>query len=248
MTTALTIITDAMREGNIIGAPATPTAIQQTEGLRRLNTLVASVFGGDVGEDLVDWPVGNIGVAAFWQTMWNQQVWQYVPKNARIIANQTTPQTLYFPVQPNDGSRVQLLAENADMVTNPITLSGNGRKIAGAQTVVINTSPFTRTWFYRAELGDWAVLSTLLISDDLPFPLEFDDYFVTMLAMRLNPRYGKTMDEQTARRLTDQEQQINARYRQRIDKPAPEAILRISDPGRYYGWSKFRRSNGGWFG
>jgi hypothetical protein len=48
----------------------------------------------------------------------------------------------------------------------------------------------------------------------MPLPQEYDDYFVTRLAMRLNPRYGQAVPDVTVEAMNRIEQKIRARYRQ----------------------------------
>jgi hypothetical protein len=50
MTVASSIITDAYREGNIIPMGSTPNANQQTEALSRLNVILTSTIGNEVGD------------------------------------------------------------------------------------------------------------------------------------------------------------------------------------------------------
>lgn len=214
MTLTSDIITDAYRESNLIAIGATPNAAQVAEGLRRLNVIVSGVYGYEVGEPLNDWPIGKQGLVD--EIVWERPSWQYPPSNVRFIAASNEPETVYLNPNPADGARVALIDPLSRLATYPITLDGNGRAIEGSASVTLNTDDLVRTWLYRAEIGQWLRLSDLdgAIDEEFPFPKEFDDFFTTRLAMRLNPRYGRQMSEESAAELIAIRDKIKARYRQ----------------------------------
>lgn len=235
MTQTLAIVTDALRESNLIALGVEPKANQADEGLRRLQSLVASVFGSDVGENLEDWPIGLVGVTEHWPRdwgCWNQNIWRYPRTNTRLLLDALGPQIIYFPTQPDDGSRIMVVPVTMDLVAYPVTLDGNGRLIGNAQTVILNDNVTAkRTYMYTSDLASWQLVESFDLEDTFPFPLEFDDYFITKLAMRLNPRYGRAMQAESAERMKQMTRQIKARYRQSQNMPADPAVLRLSDPG-----------------
>lgn len=218
MTLVSSIIQDAYREGNLIPLAGTPSAEQLTEGLRRLNALISALMGFEVGDALFDWPVGTENLEA--STTWNSDQWERVVAQARIIANLQQPTTLYLPPDPDDGARIAVIDPRNLLATYPYTLNANSRVIEGATSVTLSTAGLVREWLYRADLGQWVVFSTVADSDDMPFPVAFDDFFITKLAMRLNPRYGRSIDEQTAVILSNQENKLRARYHQIRAVPA----------------------------
>jgi hypothetical protein len=59
VTLVSSIITDAYRESNMLPLGKVPTANQTTEALRLYNALIDAIYGGDAGERLTDWPLGN---------------------------------------------------------------------------------------------------------------------------------------------------------------------------------------------
>jgi hypothetical protein len=69
--------------------------------------------------------------------------------------------------------------------TAPVTLNGNGRKIEGAYTVQGLPGGPPGTWFYRADQANWQLLEAMTLFNSTPLPPEFDDLFVTGLAIRL---------------------------------------------------------------
>lgn len=241
MTTITSIITDAYREGNLIAAGASPTTTEQNEALRIVQRFVDGVFGEEMGENLVDWlvpvPQRTAPVAAnFPQLPYPQGADGYLlgtpaaavgsfafypPKNSRLIFGGVTG-AAYFPEAPDDGSRMAVVqgsgAGDSGVVGAVLTLNGNGRTIEAVNTKTFTfASPATAPvqWLYRADLGDWAkVSSSLALSDQMPFPQDLDDLWVCMVSMRLSPRYGKTISDDTARTAARMMKKLKAKYRQ----------------------------------
>lgn len=226
MTTALSLITSALREGNLIPVGTVPTSAEQTEGLERLNRLILGTFGTMMGENLEDWmvpqPQRTAPVAANYPQLPLAQnaptsVTRYPPNNSRLIWGGVTT-TVYFPEAPNDGSRMALVQGSglgsggaSDAI---LTLNGNGRLIAGAGTAtVLNPAPVTQ-WFYRADTGNWVVVADMALTSECPFPPELDDLWICRLAMRLAPRYGKTTAPETERVDKAMSRVFRARYQQ----------------------------------
>lgn len=227
MTDALTIITDAYREGNLIGIGVEPTELEQAQGLRLLQNVVSSVFGYEVGEKLHDWPVGSTGVVDGLGS-WNENIWTRPVSSVRIVANNATPQTLFLPAHPDDGARIGFVDVGEQVSTYPITLNANGRRIEGLDLLVIDTDNYSAEWFYRADLGEWVRREILAIDSEIPFPSEFDDAFTTMLAMRLNPRYGRAMQGESGAWMERSISRLRSRYRQTVVTAADLPVLVMS--------------------
>jgi hypothetical protein len=230
MTTATVLIQAAFREGNLIAAGATPTTNLQTEALARLNSLVTGVFGYEIGENLEDWlapcPQRTAPVAAnFPQAPLSDtapdflptSVYPYPPKNRRIVWGGTT-QTVYFPENPMDGSRMAIVqgsgAGDGGTPGAILTLDGNGRTIEGSNTKTYTNPATARAWFYRADTGNWIAVTTMVLADECPFPAEFDDFFICALSKRLAPRFGKVTAKETVDTATITLKRLKARYRQ----------------------------------
>jgi hypothetical protein len=96
----------------------------------------------------------------------------------------------------------------------PLTIDGNGRPIEGTASIVLNTDGIFREWFYRADLAAWVRLTDLAADDENPFPAAYDNMFMILLAMRLNPRYGRTLDDQSIAALKRNRQEFINRYLQ----------------------------------
>lgn len=245
MTTALEIITDALREGNLIGIGVVPDAPKQTESLRRLNALISSALGYEIGEGLQDWLVGTTNVADSYLNAHSEQVWTRPPANVSLQLNSQQPQTIFLPTEVSDGARIRAIDMLGSLATYPVTLDANGLRIEGAASVTLSTNNMNRTWFYRADLGDWKIIADLEIGDDMPFPAEHDEAFVTLLAMRLNPRYGRAMSGDSGAWLQRSLGKLKARYRQKKIVPADLGVLNLTNTGFGYQGGD-RRGPRGW--
>lgn len=223
------IIKDAYREANLIPITQSPTLDEQSEGLRLLNRFVRSVFGSEAGDKLQSLAVGvnNVTTTNSLPT-YDFTGQEYAPLNARLVVNITVPTTINLHPDPEDGARIAVVDASGNFNTNNVTLAGNGRKIAGAATAVLNTASLKKEWFYRADLGDWQVISDLGLNDTFPFPMEFEDLFVIGLATRLNPRNGASIDEQAMMNFRRQRNLFRARYSQSIQQASEDGLVKLT--------------------
>lgn len=231
MTLVSTIITDAFRQSNLIAIGTSETSVQQAEALRYLNRIVKSVFGNEVGDKLTAFPIGGINISRpvgypWYNTVPDTVDW-FVPKNVRLMFNLDQSINLYLHPAPNDGTRFAVNDVSASLATHPVTVYGNGRLIEGVQSVVLNTNSLERSWLFREDLANWLPYAPLIASDTFPFPEEFDDYFITLLALRLNPSFGISLDDQSALVLKRTGAQLRTRYRQDMPQGSEEALLRM---------------------
>lgn len=210
MTLASDIITRAYRESNLIPLVAVPNANQQNEALPLLNGQFLAALGFEIGTDLADLNIGG----AFDQSALCSQ---WVPANLRLVLNLSAATTLKLHPQPYEGQRLAFADAGNNIAASPLTLDANGRLIEGAKTVLLNTNGDSRQWLYRADTASWVKITALIATDAMPLPQEFDSFFVTRLAMRLNPRYGQQLSDLTVKELTTIEGKLRARYR----KPRP---------------------------
>lgn len=208
MTLVSTILADAYRETNLIPLGGTPNTNQTTEALRRLNSIVLSTIGYEAGDDLVELNYGG-------DYDQSSLIVDYLPDNVRLIFNLDAAATLYLDPNPYDGQRLAFVDAGGNLNTYNVTLDGNGRKIAGAATAVLNTDSDSRQWMYRADTGNWVVLTTLVAGDEMPFPSEFDDFFVISLAGRINPQYGQNLAPESVERYRSIRSRLRARYGRR---------------------------------
>lgn len=214
MTQVSDIIQGGYREINLVGIGKEPTAAQSTEGLTYLNEIFAHVLGFEAGELLYNWPLGNYGRQSQDQIVWDtEQLTNPVP-NSRLIVAGDAAMTVYLPFRPSDGARMGIIDPHALLSTRPVTLDGNGLTIEGSATLTLSTDSLDRTWLYRADTGNWARLTTLIATDQSPFPSEYDAYFKILLALRLAAPAGRELSASSQAAFGALEQKFRARYYQ----------------------------------
>jgi hypothetical protein len=132
----------------------------------------------------------------------------YPPRNTRIVWGQVAG-TIYFPEAPDAGTRMGIVqgsgAGDAGAIGNVLTIDGNGRYIQDPADMtfkpsvqITSASNFTpQEWFYRDDLGQWLLRKDMALTDTLPFPKEFDDFFICGIMVRFAPRYGKVIAQET---------------------------------------------------
>lgn len=214
MTIVSTIILQALRETNIIAITANPTPAEANEGLDRLQSVILSVLGNEVGYVLEDWSVGS-AISIKKPSGFVQNTTGFtVPAQARLACKLTVATELDLDPQPQDGQRLAVVDAGNNFATYNLTLDGNGRLIDGATSVVLSTNLTRKQWVYRSDQANWIAVEPLSPDDEMPFPPEFDDYFIIMLAMRLNPRMGVQLTEESKARVAQQRDQLLIRYNQ----------------------------------
>jgi len=236
MTLVSDIINDAFRQGNLIAVGTVPSANEIAEALRYINRIVKSVLGNEVGEPLKSFPLGRVDITRpsqypLWDT--NPGVEWVVPPNTRLTVNLSANLTVYLHPMPDDGARFAVSDAVGTLGANTLTVEGNGRSIEGALSVAINTAKVETEWVFRADTGNWHKVSPLIATDVFPFPEEFDDFFIVLLAMKINPSYGLQLDQQAQQMMSRARTQLRARYKQYMPSPSPLALRRLGYP-RYF--------------
>jgi hypothetical protein len=212
MTVLQSIVTQGYRELNLLAIGKSPSTFQNDEGLLLLQNIIEVTVTGDSGEVMKDWLLGNfdrqdrdrINLPAYYFA--NPAI------NRRLVAVHDQAMTVYLPPHPSDGSLIGIVDPFMRLAALPVTLDGNGRTIENTQTVVADTNGLNRTWFYRADLGNWQRLTDLALTDEMPFPKKYDFYFSIGLAMRLSGRTGRRVSEITAAAYAKLRQQFVAQY------------------------------------
>lgn len=217
MTQISAIIKSAYRESNLVDIKATPTPDEEAEGLSRLQALIKSTVGNEAGFALEDWTAASTtvitdpsGVALSAA----QTSAYFVEPQTRLMCNLTIATSLALDPFPNDGQRFAVIDVAGNFNTYNLTLNGNGRRVNGGASLVLSTDDEIREFFFRSDLGDWVEIKTFIVSDQLPFPVDYDDYFITALAMRLNPAHQREISQATSGRFELQQAHISARYQQ----------------------------------
>lgn len=226
------------RDGNIIVIGEAPTDDENAEALDRLNDFRVKLFGSEFGENLEDWPVPPVAsqaalIPADLVSPDLSFTYYLVPRtNSRLLVNVGANTTIQFPVQPNDGSRMFLIDIASASVD--LTLDGNGRKVEGQPTLVDTPQAFNGVqWFYRADLASWERVETLALDSDLPLPPEYNDLFITYLAIRMAGRHSVKPTAETVEVFKALSKQAKARYRQ--TQPVAVADPRIAESSTSFG-------------
>lgn len=217
MTLVSSIITDAYRESNQVALGQALSVNQSTEALRLYNQILAGTYGGDEGERLQDWPLGNFDRdpnGCDYILPFTDHRLHHPHINRRMIAVNIEPHTIWWTPRPQDGARMGIADPFGRLSTVPLTVEGNGRPIEGTSSILLNVDGTFREWIYRADLAGWVKLTGVEATDENPFPPHFDIMFSILLAMRINPRYGRTLDDQSVAALKQNKQQFVARYLQ----------------------------------
>lgn len=224
MTLVSTIIKDAYRESNLIAIASNPNSNQLEEALRLLNRMISSVYGNEAGDQLNPLPIGNNNVSR--PSGYNATgLSDFVPVNSQLVMNVTNPMAVWLHPRPADGARFGILDKSSNLATYPLTVYGNGRTIESSSSKVYNTNTLAVEFMYRADTGNWYKVSDLTSTDEMPFPDDFDDVFTIGLAIRLNPRYQQSIDEQSVATYRRALTQFKARYRQVIQMSSEWGLL-----------------------
>lgn len=228
MTTLRQIIIDAHREAGVTASGEVPDADQLVEAMDRLNNIIKRLFGNELGERLQSINLGIEGLTnsyAIAEDETNNVTSVYIPSNVRLMLNLSTGVNLYLPPNPQDGARVGVIDNAGNLSSANLIINGNGRKIESADSVTLSTDGLKREWFYRADLGDWTRIIDLVIGDESPLPSDFDDLLITLLAFRLNPRYGAETSQNMAEVMRQVRSQLRARYRQVVEIGSEDGIV-----------------------
>jgi hypothetical protein len=238
-TPVVNIITSALRETNLIPLGSTPSTVQQTEAFNLLLTVVASVLGNEMGENMNPFPLGQDNIVSpkgypWWANSLPANL--FVPMNARIMCNLTAEGFINFHPSPHDGARMGIVDVSQNFATNNLTIYGNGRQIEGESEMTYDTNGETREWMYREDLGNWVVVSPITLAGNMPWGSEYDDMFIIKLAMRLNPRFGQIMHPASVQTLKEVQTKFTARYSQStMQVPVEDGLLYLPSSYRFFG-------------
>lgn len=236
MTLISTIITDAYRETNLIARGSTETLSEQTEALRLLDRYIEALFGNEAGDPLMDMLYGknaNIDAAVYnneFEIFVNN--W-YLPAGFRLKLNLSETKTIKLTPNPENGAMFGIVDASNNLASFPLTLDGNGSLIEGVTDLTVATNGYTGVWFYRADKANWQRISNLEVTDESPFPKEFDDLLIIGLAMRLDPRNGSGINPMSMERYGSMLKKFRGRYSQVVEKSVDWALSRINGQRRY---------------
>jgi hypothetical protein len=210
MTLVSTLVRDAYRESNLIAASASPTALEEAEGVTVLNQYINSLFGHEAGEELVDSVVNTATYTA--------------RSNERVLLSYSADNVLItLPPTADNGARVQII-DTAIGASRLITLVAPGRNIEGeGSTQIIGNAVL----MYRADLASWVRLVPLSATDAVPLPVEYEPLLITAIALRINPRHGQAVSEELMAAYERDVTRLKFDFRQtgQADEPRVRSLL-----------------------
>lgn len=254
------IIESAFREANYVGQADVLsdvlTDVEKKEGLQLLQSLVDSFFGLVVGIKPMPWYIPdpmidapkNVKFPAS-TTLRHGRDARYPPANSRVFLRNKSPQTVTFQSHPEDGAFMQLVDAG---FTGEVTIEANGQFFGTTDTkTVLALQPAVsggsrvkpKTYIYRGDLAAWNEITQLTYEGESAFPPEFDDFFITALAIRLAPRHGNRPNEVTILRNKDMMVYARGWYRQTAEATGngPESAA-----SNYWRGSLGDPNTGGW--
>lgn len=244
MTTVASIIKSALRETNLIPMGVDPSQPQLDESFDLLSTIVSGVLGNEAGENLAPMALGQEGINAPKGYPWYANTLPgnvYIPTNMRIMCNLTGAGLVNLHPKPHDGARMGIVDVSQNFDLFPFTINGNGRSIEGEESMTYNTAGQTRQWVYREDLGNWVTVIPLDPNGEMPWPPEFDDMFIILLAMRLNPRFGQVIHPASAETLKTAQSKFSARYGQSTTQmPSEDGLRYLTHFNRFWGYGSNR--------
>lgn len=215
------VITAAYREADLIPVGSAPTGVEQTEALGILNRNWRYVLGFELGESVKDWPIpqpsGQVTTADdnFYPGSLATS-WINPPQNVNLLVQSTEATlTILFTQNPSPGARMAV-RDTGSSAGALLVLNGNSKLIEGqpVSPAALVSSYSGKEWFYRDDLGDWALVADMTLTGQTPLPSGFDDFFILMLARRLSARnsqqQAQLLDEYYTRLLV----RLQARYTQ----------------------------------
>lgn len=226
------IIELAFQESGVKGLGVQPTDIEQLYALSRLNSIIKMLFGNKISTNVMDWTLDSLRTAPV--SVENQalpypssgrtttqanhaekpisNVSRYiVPVNSRLLCSIEAETKIWLPEAPHDGAKFGFvpIKQNADLHIN-----ANGRLIEGFNEIFVpyDGDNSHRTWFYRADLGNWIIIKDVVLTDESPLPTDFDDLLVCALAIRMSAVNGMDPRAGTMQQYTELLKMLENRY------------------------------------
>lgn len=152
-----------------------------------------------------------------------------VESDVRLIAT-VSGIVITTPENPKDGSRFMIIP-----VAGAVSVVPEGRKIQGSSSTITVTSP--SQWVYRADLGDWLLVTGLTNASDSPYPDWVDGPLVKLNAGEIAPIFAMSLTSDQYRKIEDARMLLAAHYsRPRETKPSeqiPVALMGGNTARRY---------------
>lgn len=139
---------------------------------------------------------------------------------------------VFLPSSPGDGSVVSFIDVAGTLGAHELTIVGNGNLISGQPSILLDQTGSTTKLMYRRDLAEWRPVGVLEGASQMPYPTEFDDFWIIMLAMRMNPRYGKEISPITLQVFNDVRSRFMSRYMSHTTPSQPD-IIWTADNGNF---------------
>lgn len=142
-----------------------------------------------ISDFLASFPLRNIG-GKLDEVNVTENVNVDVP--ARLQVSAAASLTITLPAKPFDGYTLEINDIEGNFATHNVTIARNGRKIAGAASnATISTNNVSKSYFYRADLGDWTEwASSYTGASTLPLPDEFIEGMKNIAAALVSDSVG----------------------------------------------------------
>lgn len=204
MATAQETIVTGLQALKVLGLGQSPDTAKNTYCLRQLNAYLRQIAGFSGSVAFV-----NKRIDAAYQV-----THQWPALRLQVMAGVTVT----LPEEtPTDGFRLEVIDAAGTAAASNITIARNGWKINGsAANYTINTNGGSASLFFRADTGNWALVADLALTDNLPFPADFDEAIALNAALRYT-LFGQSLSREDRELAILGAQRLRARYK----KPPP---------------------------
>lgn len=209
MATAQETIVTGLQALKVLQLGQAPDTAKNTYCLRQLNNFIRDLKGFGASLPLQDVRVsGSYTVTTQWPAV-------------RLLCGGgdtvTLPESSDIAPAIADGFRVEVVDAEETADSSSITIARNGALIAGAASnYTISTEGGAVSLMWRADQGNWQVMADLALTDNLPFPTDFDQG-IALLAAETYTLFGQSLSRSDDERARRAEQRLRARYK----KPPP---------------------------
>ncbi len=200
MTTVTQCLTRALRLVGVKGAGEAMDAEEAADALDVFNDTLRALFGVHIGGPLSLYAASGDVTA----------------EPGYIYEGGVTARTITLPEYPQDGWRVGF-ADAGSFATANLTIARNGRKIGGsAANVTLSTLNDNRTYFYRADTGNWERERLLALADTIYLPDDLTDAVTAIMAIALAPEFRGVATPTVLQAAYNGQGRLRARYGSRL--------------------------------
>jgi hypothetical protein len=209
--------------------------------------------GTKPAKTLADWPLGTFGnETPNYVFPYTDYAVTHPTINRRLIANATVAKTIYLTPYPQDGSRMGIADPFGRLAAFPVTLDANGRTIAGPPRLCSTRTGSSGNGSIARILGSGCSLPKNSRLTKIRSRSISTISSSSLLSLRLNPRYGRSMDDQTALIFKSDRKRFVARYLQsqplEIDDGISWPFMSSQSYDQQRAFSSNSAFNRGWYG